>query len=101
MLVLWEGEEQTVNQLGEKLQLDSGTLTPLLKRMEQKEFLARTRSTKDERVVNISLTEKGKAIKAKAKCVPEQIMNSIGVSEEDLTNLKNSITKIINTKNKL
>lgn len=98
MLVLWEGNEQTVNQLGEKLQLDSGTLTPLLKRMEQKAFISRTRSTIDERVVNISLTEKGMEIKTKAMCVPEQIMNSIGVAEEDLLNLKNSITKIINTK---
>ena len=95
MLVLWEYKEQTVNQLGEKLKLDSGTLTPLLKRMEQKEFVARIRSTVDERLVNISLTEKGVALKGKASCIPGQLMESMNVSAEDLLSLKNIITKIL------
>ncbi|MEZ7499472.1 MarR family transcriptional regulator [Flavobacterium sp. Arc3] len=94
MLVLWEYKEQTVNQLGEKLRLDSGTLTPLLKRMEQKEFVYRIRSTVDERLVNISLTEKGKALKEKASCIPAQLMESMNISAEDLLVLKNIITKI-------
>ena len=94
MLVLWEHKEQTVNQLGEKLKLDSGTLTPLLKRMEHKEFVFRIRSTVDERLVNISLTEKGKALKGKASCIPGQLMEAMNVSEEDLLVLKNIITKI-------
>lgn len=94
MLVLWEHKEQTVNQLGEKLKLDSGTLTPLLKRMEQKEFVSRIRSTVDERLVNISLTEKGKALKQKASCIPAQLMESMNISAEDLLVLKNIITKI-------
>ncbi|WP_366183954.1 MarR family transcriptional regulator [Flavobacterium ovatum] len=96
MLVLWEYEEQTVNQIGEKLQLDSGTLTPLLKRMEHKEFVSRIRSTVDERLVNISLTEKGKALKVKAYCIPGQLMESMNISLEDLLVLKNIITKISN-----
>lgn len=96
MLVLWEHQTQTVNQLGEKLKLDSGTLTPLLKRMEQKEFLTRVRSTVDERSVNISLTPKGIALKDQASCVPNQLMQSMNVSEEDLLILKNIITKILN-----
>ncbi|WP_367752938.1 MarR family winged helix-turn-helix transcriptional regulator [Flavobacterium sp. WC2430] len=95
MLVLWEYKEQTVNQLGEKLKLDSGTLTPLLKRMEQKEFVSRIRSTVDERLVNISLTEKGLALKEKAACIPGQLMESMNVSAEDLLSLKNIITKIL------
>lgn len=95
MLVLWEYKEQTVNQLGEKLKLDSGTLTPLLKRMEQKEFVSRIRSTVDERLVNISLTEKGLALKEKASCIPGQLMESMNVSAEDLLSLKNIITKIL------
>ena len=94
MLVLWEYKEQTVNQLGEKLKLDSGTLTPLLKRMETKAFLTRIRSTVDERIVNISLTEKGVALKEKAACIPQQLMEAMNVSAEDLLLLKNIITKI-------
>ncbi|MBC5837643.1 MarR family winged helix-turn-helix transcriptional regulator [Flavobacterium muglaense] len=95
MMVLWEYKEQTVNQLGEKLKLDSGTLTPLLKRMEQKDLVCRTRSTIDERLVHISLTLKGEALKEKASCIPAQLMESMNVSLEDLTNLKNIITKIL------
>jgi DNA-binding MarR family transcriptional regulator len=95
MMVLWEQEAQTVNQLGEKLKLDSGTLTPLLKRMELKSFIFRDRSKVDERIVNISLTEKGKALKEKASCIPTQLMESMDVSMEDLTTLKNIITKIL------
>jgi DNA-binding MarR family transcriptional regulator len=95
MMVLWEHEEQTVNQLGEKLKLDSGTLTPLLKRMEVKKFVTRIRSTADERLVHIALTEKGKDLKEKATCIPTQLIESMGLSTEDLLNLKNIITKIL------
>lgn len=95
MLVLWEHKEQTVNQLGEKLKLDSGTLTPLLKRMEAKAFVLRTRSAVDERIVYISLTEKGIALEEKALCMPTQLMEAMDVSIEDLTILKNSINKIL------
>lgn len=95
MMVLWEYDIQTVNQLGEKLKLDSGTLTPLLKRMEQKELVSRIRSTIDERIVNISLTEKGKELKEKASCIPKQLMESMNVSAEDLLELKNIIIKIL------
>lgn len=95
LLVLWEHEEQTVNQLGEKLKLDSGTLTPLLKRMEVKEFVTRNRSKIDERLVHIALTQKGKALKEKATCIPTQLMESMNLSSDDLLNLKNIITKIL------
>jgi DNA-binding MarR family transcriptional regulator len=95
MLVLWEHKEQTVNQLGEKLKLDSGTLTPLLKRMEAKAFVLRTRSSVDERIVYISLTDKGIALEEKALCMPTQLMDAMDVSIEDLTILKNSINKIL------
>ncbi|MCG9790974.1 MarR family winged helix-turn-helix transcriptional regulator [Flavobacterium algicola] len=94
MMVLWECEEQTVNQIGEKLQLDSGTLTPLLKRMEHKEFVDRKRSTIDERIVNITLTEKGKALKEEAASIPGQLMEAMNLSVEDLLVLKNIIIKI-------
>lgn len=96
LMVLWNEEEQTVGQLGEKLLLDSGTLTPLLKRMEQKGMVNRSRSPEDERVVKLSLTEKGKAMKEKVKDIPCRLMESMKISEEELLELKTIITKILN-----
>jgi DNA-binding MarR family transcriptional regulator len=98
LLVLWENKEQTVNQIGGKLQLDNGTLTPLLKRLEVKGLVKRTRSTTDERVVNVSLTLVGDELKEKAQCVPETIVKALNVSLADLTQLKNAIERIINRK---
>lgn len=100
MLVLWEEREQTVSQLGEKLLLDSGTLTPLLKRLEQKHLIVRSRSKSDERVVNISLAEKGSAMKEKAIQIPAQLMEVLNVSTEDLAALKHLIHKILYQKEK-
>ncbi|MDD2820637.1 MAG: MarR family transcriptional regulator [Flavobacterium sp.] len=100
MLVLWEFESQTVNQLGEKLKLDSGTLTPLLKRMEAKLLVTRTRSSSDERIVNIALTQNGKALQIKAANVPAQLIEAMNVTVEDLQELKNIISKISNKNNK-
>lgn len=96
LMVLWENEEQTVGQLGEKLLLDSGTLTPLLKRMEQKDMVLRKRSSEDERVVKLSLTAKGKAMNDKAKDIPQRLMESMKISKDELLELKNVITKILN-----
>ena len=98
LMVLWDSQEQTVGQLGEKLFLDSGTLTPLLKRMEQKEMVIRKRSSEDERIVKLSLTPKGMALKEKAKSIPHRIMESIGISQEELLILKEITTKILNKK---
>ena len=100
MLVLWEFESQTVNQLGEKLKLDSGTLTPLLKRMEAKLLVTRTRSSSDERVVNIALTQNGKALQIKAANIPAQLIEAMNVTVEELEELKNIISKISNKNNK-
>lgn len=96
LLILWEQKEQSVGQLGEKLFLDSGTLTPLLKRMEQKGFIVRSRSSLDERVVNLSLTKQGLELQEKAKLIPLQLMESMHIAEEDLDALKNIVTKILN-----
>lgn len=96
LLILWEHKEQTVNQIGRKLQLDNGTLTPLLKRLEQKGVLVRTRSKADERVVIVSLTTAGEEIKEKAKCIPERLIESLNISSEELAQLKSSIDKILN-----
>jgi DNA-binding MarR family transcriptional regulator len=95
MLILWEQKQQTVNQLGEKLYLDSGTLTPLLKRMEQKGILTRTRSKIDERVVLISTTEAGEKMQEKAALIPEQLVAALGLSIDELRQLKNIVNKAL------
>jgi DNA-binding MarR family transcriptional regulator len=100
LLVLWENKAQTVNQIGGKLQLDNGTLTPLLKRLEVKGILTRTRSTTDERVVIVSLTSFGESLKEKAQCIPEKVVQAINVSIEDLKQLKIAIESIINRNKK-
>lgn len=98
MLVLWEEEKQTVGQLGEKLQLDNGTLTPLLKRLEQKGYVSRTRNEKDERVVNIMCTDSGIAIRDKACGIREQLLASMEIVPSDLLALKEIVNKILNRK---
>lgn len=87
MLALWEHETVSVKKLGNLLWLDSGTLTPLLKRMEENELLTRSRSKTDERVVNISLSDKGKTLRESAKDLPEllkQQLENDGVQLEQL-----------------
>lgn len=96
MLILWEEKQQTVGQIGEKLQLDNGTLTPLLKRLEQKGYINRTRSKQDERVVEIAYTALGLSIQEKACGIREQLVSSMNISVEDLMTLKNTIDRILN-----
>src|ERR1700683_4536569 len=74
MLVLWAREGVSVKEIGQRLFLDSGTLTPLLKRLEQAGLIKRTRSTEDERQVLVSLTSHGQALKDKARAVPPSIL---------------------------
>lgn len=76
LLVLWEHDDVIVSTLGERLFLDSGTLTPLLKRMEAAGLLVRTRSAQDERRVQISLTEVGRKLKARAARVPACVVSA-------------------------
>jgi DNA-binding MarR family transcriptional regulator len=83
MLVLWEHDDLSVSEIGERLLLDSGTLTPLLKRLEQQELVRRTRSADDERVVRIELTPKGRALRKKAVGVPEALACSAGFDATD------------------
>jgi len=95
MMVLWENDGLPVNHIGEKLYLDSGTLTPLLKRLESKGFILRKRKKEDERVVEVFITESGKALRAKACEIPEKMNKKIDLSQEDLFDLKKSIQKIL------
>jgi len=95
MLIMWEEQVQTVGQIGEKLQLDNGTLTPLLKRLEQKGYINRTRSKQDERVVQIIPTPLGISIQEKACGIREQLVKSMNIDTEDLIVLKNIVEKIL------
>jgi len=87
LLVLWEKDGVTVKELGERLYLDSGTLTPLLKRMEAAKFVVRKRSGDDERKVIVTLTEEGKALQAKACTVPERLLEQSGLSADHFAQL--------------
>ena len=78
LLALWEERQATVGRLGERLQLDSGTLSPLLKRLEANGFIRRERSATDERLVEITLTPAGRLLESKAQCIPEQLFSSTG-----------------------
>lgn len=84
MLVLWEHEVVTAKDLGEKLHLDSGTLTPLLKRLEGNGLVARARSSADERSLEVSITDKGRQLKQTAAHIPEKIGACISLSAEDM-----------------
>jgi DNA-binding MarR family transcriptional regulator len=88
MLVLWQQDGLTVSQLGEHLYLDSGTLTPLLKRMEGKQLLERLHCQEDERKRIIVLTEAGKALHERALNVPEQMKGLLAMNDQQLQLLK-------------
>lgn len=101
MLVLWEGDGLTVSGLGERLALDSGTLTPLLKRMEASGFVRRERSRDDERQVRIHLAAGGEALREKGRCVPDRIGCAIAADPErngrlldDLVALREALLKV-------
>jgi MarR family transcriptional regulator, organic hydroperoxide resistance regulator len=91
MLVLWERDDVAVKAIGERLFLDSGTLTPLLKRLEAADLIKRTRSTEDERQVLIALTAKGRALQEKARTVPQSILAASACSVGELSALKNDL----------
>lgn len=95
LLLLWEHETLTVKKMGELLYLDSGTLTPMLKRMEQQGLITRKRSEEDERSVLISLTEDGELLKEKAADIPGTILGLSNQSGEDLKQLKSALYTLL------
>src|ERR1700723_4514709 len=94
MLVLWERDGVPVKEIGERLFLDSGTLTPLLKRLEQAGQIKRPRSTEDERQVLIGLTAQGHRLKDKARAVPPSILAASECSVPELLAMKNEIVAL-------
>ncbi|MEJ8757716.1 MarR family transcriptional regulator [Pontibacter sp. H259] len=98
LLVLWQHGNQTVNEICNRLLLESNTVTPLLKRLEEKELVSRKRSAKDERVVEISLTEKGQSFKQEAVTIPEKIISSFSdttIEAGEILNLQKTLFKLI------
>jgi len=85
MLVLWENDDITVKELGRRLTLDSGTLTPLLKKLEALNYVKRLRSSTDERNVRIMLTDAGRKLRKKAESIPKEMLCSSGI---DVNNAK-------------
>ncbi|MBB3235941.1 MarR family winged helix-turn-helix transcriptional regulator [Phyllobacterium endophyticum] len=88
MVVLWERENRTVKAIGDKLSLDSGTLTPLLKRLETAGLITRRRDTVDERQVLIALTEEGRAMRERAEAVPAAMGQAFGCTLEEAKGLR-------------
>jgi DNA-binding MarR family transcriptional regulator len=94
LVVLWEADRLPVTQIGEKLGLESNTLTPLLKRMESAGFISRRRNPKDERQVIIALTAAGRRIQAKAAHIPSCIAKAVAMNLPEVVNLRGSLTKL-------
>lgn len=94
LLVLWENDGQTVSGIGERLMLDSGTLTPLLKRVEAAGFVTRARSERDERQVLVRLTDAGKALQATAEGFPEMILDASDCAATDLDSLRRQLAAL-------
>ena len=94
MLALWERDGVPVKDIGERLILDSGTLTPLLKRLEAASLVKRSRSTEDERLVLIALTQQGQALKEKARAVPQGVLAASACSLGELSAMKKDLVAL-------
>lgn len=98
MMVLWEHKTINVKKMGEYLYLDSGTLTPLLKRLELIELIERNRDPNDERNVIIKLTPKGEALKKPASQIPDKVKECLPITHEEIITLYHILYKLLGTK---
>ena len=97
MLVMWEKEKILFKELGKRLHLDSGTLTPVLKKLEAMELIIKYRNKEDDRVVTVELTEKGRLLKDEVTHIPVDMYNMCKSESVDLLNLKQEIDELLNT----
>ena len=95
MLVLWEEKKCNVTELGKKLFLDSGTLTPLLKKLEAKGYIKRSREESDERCLSVSLTPKGEMLQSKAAKIPNSMASCVNLSQAEAKVLYSTLYKIL------
>ncbi len=96
MMVLWEKRSINVKSLGEALYLDSGTLTPLLKKLENQGLITRKRSQEDERNLIVTITEQGEALKVQAVTIPKRLGDCIQLDSEELQTLYRLLYKLLN-----
>lgn len=96
MMIIWDEKEINVKELGKRLYLDSGTLTPLLKKLEAKGFIKRERSLDDERNLVVKITTEGESLKERAVDVPKAVSSCIDLSQEDALQLYSLLYKILN-----
>lgn len=96
MMVLWEEKKINVKDLGGRLYLDSGTLTPVLKRLEQKGLISRQRDDKDERMLIVSITQEGEALKEKAVEIPYKMVGCVKLDARDAKELYEILHKLLN-----
>lgn len=99
LLALWEDERLTVGRLGERLALDSGTLSPLLKRLEANGLVRRERSHVDERLVDVTLTDAGRQLQRRAQCIPERLFPATGMTEHDAAELRDAVRQLTDALN--
>lgn len=95
MMVLWEHRRMTVKELGEYLYLDSGTLTPVLKKLESKEYITRERSHTDERSLIVTITDEGMALQDKALSIPQHIVQCVDIPQEDFQKLYDLLYQVL------
>jgi MarR family transcriptional regulator, organic hydroperoxide resistance regulator len=95
LLALWDRSPQSVRELSQELQLEPATLSPLLKRLEATGLVSRQRSTSDERVLDVSLTEAGTAFRTEAEAIPPQVLDRLGVPAAELEALRDSLWRVI------
>ncbi len=96
MMVMWEEKELNVKELGDKLYLDSGTLTPVLKKLEVKGYVSRARSKMDERTLIVTITPKGEHLRDMAVDIPVNMRGCLHISQEEMAMLKELLNKILN-----
>ena len=100
MLVLWEADSLSIKEIGERVQLNTNTLTPLLKRMQELKYISRTRSAEDERIVVVNLTKAGLDLKIKALEIPHELIASLNYPADKALELKRMLDEFMASLNK-
>ena len=100
MLVLWEADSLSIKEIGERVQLNTNTLTPLLKRMQELKYISRTRSAEDERIVVVNLTKTGLDLKIKALEIPHELIASLNYPADKALELKRMLDEFMASLNK-